>query len=226
MFACVYLPPSPKFRQASAVTKLRLEPPSDEPASQDGEPSLLGGRSAAAAKTASKAEGTKTCFIHEDIGFRRCLGAKGASGAPLIDLARDFSPRIETHGERIVTLDIRGLGSLLGDARTIGEELRRTAADRGLRVHLAIAATRTAAIVLAQARAGLTVIPPGEEAAALAPLPLSALAGLRGICETCGEDVSHKSPATHESAVAQFQHWGLRTPVSYTHLTLPTTPYV
>ena len=55
------------------VTKLRLKPPSDEPVSQDGEPSLLGGRSAAAAKTASKAEQTKTCFISKDSGFRRCL---------------------------------------------------------------------------------------------------------------------------------------------------------
>src|SRR5437016_5288360 len=48
-----------------SVTKLRLKPPS--------EASLLGGRSAAAAKTASKAERPKTCFICEDIGFRRCL---------------------------------------------------------------------------------------------------------------------------------------------------------
>src|SRR5437773_7607316 len=51
-----------------SVTKLRLKPPS--------EASLLGGRSAAAAKTASKAERPKTCFICEDIGFRRCLGLR------------------------------------------------------------------------------------------------------------------------------------------------------
>ena len=57
-----------------AVTKLRLKPPSDELAGQDGEPSLLAGRFAAATKTASKADRTKTCFIRKDIGFRRCLG--------------------------------------------------------------------------------------------------------------------------------------------------------
>ena len=106
---------------------------------------------------------------------RRTIGASRACSSDLIALAQDFSPRIETHGERSVVLDISGLGSLIGDARTIGEELRRTAADRGLRVHIAVAATRTAAIVLAQARAGLTVIAPGEEAAALAPLSLAAL---------------------------------------------------
>ena len=96
----------------------------------------------------------------------------------VLQLARDFSPRVETHGSGLVTLDISGLGSLLGDARAIGQELRRVAADRGLRVHVAIAATTTAAILMAQSRAGLVVIPAGEEAQALAPLPLSALANL------------------------------------------------
>src|SRR5712692_4585356 len=52
------------------VTKLRLKPPSDHPSAS--ESSLLGGRRAAA-KTASKAEPAKTCFIRCDIGFRRCL---------------------------------------------------------------------------------------------------------------------------------------------------------
>ena len=58
-----------RVRRLVTVTKLRLKPPSDEPATQDGEPSLLGGRSAAAAKTASKADWTKTCFIREDMGL-------------------------------------------------------------------------------------------------------------------------------------------------------------
>jgi hypothetical protein len=51
------------------VTKLRLKPPSDGCAA-GGESSLLGGRGAAATKTASKAE---TCLNRTDIGFRRCL---------------------------------------------------------------------------------------------------------------------------------------------------------
>ena len=126
-------------------------------------------------------------------------GESGGSGAnaALIQLARDFSPRVETHGESLVTLDVSGLGSLLGDARAIGDELRRTAADRGLRLHIAIAGTTTAAILLAQSRAGLVVIPQGEEAGALAPLPLSALESLpavRGV-----------------SLVAPFKRWGLKT---------------
>ena len=92
--------------------------------------------------------------------------------ATLVQLARDFSPRVETHGDRTVTLDISGLGSLIGEPRSIGEELRRTAADAGLRVHIAVASTSTAAILLAHARAGLTVVARGDEATTLAPLPL------------------------------------------------------
>ena len=111
------------------------------------------------------------------------------------EVARDFSPRVEMHGDRTVTLDISGLGSLIGDSRSIGEELRRAAADAGLLVHIAIAATSTAAILLANARAGLTVVPRGEEAKALAPLPLRMLAVAR-------------SP---KPEVDQFSRWGLRT---------------
>src|SRR5262245_22412490 len=109
----------------------------------------------------------------------------------LVTLAKDFSPRVEVHDERTVTLDISGLGSLLGDARAIGDELVRTAEDRGLRLHIAIASTRMAAILLAHARPGLTIIPPGGEAAALAPLPIGVI-GVSG----------RKLP---------FESWGLRT---------------
>jgi protein ImuB len=90
-------------------------------------------------------------------------------------LAADFSPRYERHGDDLVSIDISGVGRLFGTPRNLGEELRRNAAARGLRVHVAIARTRTAAIVLALARTGLTVVEPGEEAAALAPIPVGVL---------------------------------------------------
>jgi protein ImuB len=128
----------------------------------------------------------------------------------IIQIARDFSPRVETHGDRTVTLDISGLGSLIGEPRTIGEELRRTAADAGLRVHIAVAATSTAAILLAHARAGLTVVAPGTEAATLAPLPLKtladALAGFR--LQAADSRPEARSP---EPEVDQLHRWGLRT---------------
>jgi protein ImuB len=96
----------------------------------------------------------------------------------LIDVAREFSPRVEAMGAAEVVLDLTGLTRLFGETRTIAEELRRTAADRGLRVRVAIAATRTAARLLVRYRAGLTVVEPGMEADAVAPLPVALLAGV------------------------------------------------
>jgi hypothetical protein len=75
--------------------------------------------------------------------FAAVYAAKGSSFDTLVDIARDFSPRIETCGSCEVVLDLAGLTRLFGDAKTIAGELRRTTADRGLRVRIAIARTRT-----------------------------------------------------------------------------------
>ena len=93
----------------------------------------------------------------------------------LVAIAQAFSPRFERHRDDLVSIDVSGLARLLGPARTIGEELRREAAARGLRAHVAVAGTRTAAFVLAQACPGLTVIASGEEAEMLAPIPIGIL---------------------------------------------------
>ena len=90
-------------------------------------------------------------------------------------IAQEFSPRYERHRDDLVSIDVSGLTSLLGPARAIGDEMRREAVARGLRVHVAVAGTRTAAVLIALARPGLTVIATGEEASALASLPLALL---------------------------------------------------
>jgi protein ImuB len=103
------------------------------------------------------------------------LAAEGSDPAVVLDVAREFSPRLEVCGAREVSVDLDGLSKLFGDARTIAHEIRRTAADKGLRVRVAIAGTRTAARLLVRHRAGLTVVEPGEEPAALAGLPIELL---------------------------------------------------
>jgi len=80
----------------------------------------------------------------------------------------------------------------------IGEELRRTAATRGVRIKVAVAATHTAARVLAPATPGLTVSPRGQEAASLAPLSIGALE-------------ASPSLAMFAVPVTVFQSWGVRT---------------
>ena len=122
--------------------------------------------------------------------------------AALAHVAREFSPRIEICEPREITLDLSGLSRLFGDATTIAGELRRTAADRGLQVRVAIAATRATARLLVRYRAGLTVVEPGTEAEALAALPLTLLS-----------NVSNHSndPNDPNDLLSTLRKWGIRT---------------
>jgi len=131
----------------------------------------------------------------------------------LVAIAQEFSPRYERHHDDLVSIDVSGLERLLGTARTIGEELRREASARGARVHVAIAATRMAALVLAHARPGLTVVDPGEEAAALAPVPI-------GILEKINDDGTQRPQSSQRnvdrkfsaaSATSALKRWGIKT---------------
>ena len=140
--------------------------------------------------------------------FGTIYAAEGSSPDALLASAQEFSPRVDrVIDPREIVLDLSGLTRLFGDARTIAEELRRTAADRGVQVRVAIAGTRTAARLMVRHRAGITIIEPGTEAAALAPLPLALLGELAG-------DVNSQRPTTnsqHWELGVVFKSWGLRT---------------
>lgn len=109
-----------------------------------------------------------------DTLFACVLGRSPAHAEAAMALAREFSPRIERHGDGSLVLDVAGLGRLLGDAHGIAAELARTAADRGLKVRISVAPTQTAARLLAHADAGSGVVV-SEVPAALAALPLETL---------------------------------------------------
>jgi protein ImuB len=118
---------------------------------------------------------------------------------PLQAIAQSFSPRYECHGDDLITIDVSGLDRLLGPPRVVGEELRHACADRGVRAHVAMASTWTSAAILAHARAGLTVIPRGGEAEALAPI---SVASLQSPVASLNIDAS---------AIPVFTRWGIRT---------------
>jgi len=139
--------------------------------------------------------------------FGALYAAAGSDPAQLVDVAREFSPRIDVCGPREITLDVSGLERLFGDARTIAGELRRTAADHGLQVRVAMAGSRTAARLLARHRAGLTIVDAGDDAAALAPLPLELLLQVRG-CRPSG--LPQEIDDTDADICASFRRWGLR----------------
>ncbi len=146
--------------------------------------------------------------------FGAIYGAEGISPAALLAVAHEFSPRIDARRRgsldppsdppdpREIVLDLAGLTRLFGDARTIAGELRRTAAERGLQIRVAIAGTRTAARLMVRHRAGLSIIEPGDEAVALASLPLALLPALQN-------DPNDTSDSNE--LIATFRRWGLRT---------------
>jgi protein ImuB len=133
--------------------------------------------------------------------------------SPLVTIAQDFSPRYERHRDDLVSIDVSGLGRLLGPARAIGEELRRDGAARGVCVHVAIAGTRMAAVVLAQARPGLTLVEPGKEAEALAPLPIGIFEKIydEGTQSSLRAQREHDHTSSACSAVSLCKRWGVNT---------------
>jgi protein ImuB len=115
------------------------------------------------------------CLVEAGRIERGAPEAGKARAAALMAVAQAFSPRVEPVSAQAVVCDLSGLERLFGTARAIAEEMRREAADRGLAVRVAVAATRTAARLLAYGRPGLTVVEAGAEADAVRSLPLTVL---------------------------------------------------
>lgn len=109
----------------------------------------------------------------------------------LLALAREFTPRVEAQGGTPVLLDLHGLGRSWPTPEALGQALFEAARARAVEAQVALAGTRIAALLLARGREGLTIVPAGGEATALAPLPLALL---------------DLAPETHEL----LARWGLR----------------
>lgn len=137
-------------------------------------------------------------------------------------VARACSPRVEPHGNDVVMCDGRGLTRVIGEPTVIANEMRRMAWNRGMGVRVAVAGTHTAAWMLAHARPGITVVPPGTEAASVARLPLAGLLQLPECRPVLPSDRRRKSARPHprnsvldvthvRDALATLDRWGLAT---------------
>ena len=105
----------------------------------------------------------------------------------LTALAFEFSPTVEQTAPDTVALDVAGLDRLFGLPQEIAAAMARRAAETGLACHIALAANPDAAICAARgfsARLGPSVIPQGDEAKFLAPLPLTLLGPTPELLET------------------------------------------
>ena len=151
-----------------------------------------------------------------------CLVSESASkpGA-LVEIARACSPRVESHGERVVVFDASGLTRVIGTSRQIASEVAALAVEQGLMVRIALAPSVVAAWLMAHAQIGQTVVEPSRMAAMLGELPLAVLATLPGSrTHQLTKSPTHqpsKSPtrqfSAHPRAAAldAFDRWGLKT---------------
>lgn len=105
-----------------------------------------------------------------------------AAGGALLEVAESFSPRVEEEAAGRVYLDVDGVAhhfpadSLTASEERAGRALAAAADAVGLPAWVGIAASKLAARVAAETGGSPTVVPAGEEARFLAPLPLARLA--------------------------------------------------
>jgi protein ImuB len=109
-----------------------------------------------------------------------CLHGNG----PLTALAFQFSPTVEQTASDTVTFDASGLDRLFGLPQDVAVALARRAAETGVKAGIAIAANPDAAICAARGFSGTSIIPYGDEAKFLAPLPIALLSPTPELQET------------------------------------------
>jgi protein ImuB len=109
------------------------------------------------------------------VGRTRDLEAERSAAAALLELALATSPRVEVAAPDRVHLDLGGLDGLFGGESDVAERLALGAGSLDLPARLGVASSRTAAWLVTRATSGVVVVPPGGEAASLAPLPVALL---------------------------------------------------
>jgi protein ImuB len=93
----------------------------------------------------------------------------------LIEVAETFSPRIEDAGNGMVFIDIDGMERHYGSEEELAKAAACAADAVGLPARVGVAGSKLAARVAAELPKSPTIVPAGEEASFLAPLPLARL---------------------------------------------------
>jgi protein ImuB len=110
----------------------------------------------------------------------------------LMECAQAFSPVVERTTEDTVTLDANGLDRIYGPPQETAAAMSRRARELGFQAAVALASNPDTAICVARAFTGIHVVPLGDEAKYLEPLPLDLLAPGEELAET-------------------LERWGIRT---------------
>lgn len=115
---------------------------------------------------------------------QRSLEREEAAHAALLEMSWSVSPRVEDTAMNTLALDLAGLHGVFGAPEQIGKELTRRAAALGIKIHVAVSENVETAINASKGFSGITVIPGGAEASALASLPVSALSPSAEVAES------------------------------------------
>jgi protein ImuB len=117
----------------------------------------------------------------------RSLPTEQSARAVLLECASQFSPRIEeTFAANACgfVLDISGTERLFGPPLKLAQSLRAAIVAAGFRASICVGSNFDTARIKAESTRGITVIPPGYEADALAEIPISSLRLDEEPCET------------------------------------------
>lgn len=106
---------------------------------------------------------------------KRIAGVEEAAQNMLVDYAGRFSPRVESTCPGAVILDLAGTEKLFGPPQTTALTMAAHAVAMGFDLRVAIASNPDTGFHAARGFAGITMIPTGQEARRLGPLPVSVL---------------------------------------------------
>ncbi|HTS36239.1 MAG TPA: DNA polymerase Y family protein [Candidatus Solibacter sp.] len=205
MFACIYIP---NFFLAAA---LRAEPELQARAVAifEGKPSLekiIAVNENAATLAITPGMTKAQAELCPELALRQRSPLQETSAhAALLDCAQSFSPCVEDAACDTILLDLAGTESLLGPLPEISHAIYCRAAALGLEAHIATASNPDAALIAARGFSGVTIIPAGQEAAQLGPLPIAVL---------FGDHLEEEDNEEQESAdrlLETLARWGIRT---------------
>ncbi|HEY3624649.1 MAG TPA: DNA polymerase Y family protein [Terracidiphilus sp.] len=178
LYACVHAAEFP----AQALLRLRPDLQSTPIAVVDGRPPH---ESVCAMNRHAAGKGISVGMTRLDVEgldgvkfLARSFETEAAARSVLLECLAQFSPRIEEAGSGTAcafVLDIAGTQRLFGTPAQLAERMRVSLASNGFRVSVAVSANFDAARMKAAAGRGTAILGEGEEAAALASLPVTSL---------------------------------------------------
>src|ERR1700722_2760411 len=197
LYACLYAREFP----AQALLRLRPELRDIAFAVLEGEPPLQSvcslnskARSLGAVRGMTKVEMDTFPSV---VTLARCPAEEAAAKDAMLECAGTFSPRAEERcfsNDLACVIDIAGTEKLFGPPRALAQTLMQRVRSLGITASVTVSRNFHAAICLARGalRCDVAIVVPGDERAAMAPLPLSVL------------DISQEHAET-------FALWGIQT---------------